>query len=304
MTYKKCATSGGGSLYGTQLTYGKRLVFMLCVFVFMMIMAGFASGVASFMAQTGTRQHLLWTSVLQNIIGFAGTAVVTALFLSRRPMEMLGVNRTGTWLSIGGILLVYAVGIPFLNQVIWWNSQMHFPPALQTLEQTLREWEESAAGATGVILAGSSVGTLMVNILTIGVVTGICEELVFRGAFQRIIGSGPVGPHLAIWITAVVFSILHFQFFGFMPRVLLGAFFGYLFYWTGSIWVSATAHAINNSIYVLVAWLTANGIHVADIDSYGVTTGGFPAMACVSLCLVLFVLIGLRKYLFSTRRNG
>lgn len=299
MAYKK-STTNTGTLYGTQLTYAKRLVLMFCIFVFMMIMAGFASQIAAYLAHPGTRQHLLWTSVFQNIIGFAGTAVVTAMFLSKRPMEMLGVNRTGTWLSVGGILLVYAVGIPFLNQVIWWNSQMHFPAALTDLEQTLRTWEESAVNTTGVILSGTSIGTLLVNILTIGVITGVCEELVFRGTFQRIIGSGPIGPHLAIWITAVIFSILHFQFFGFLPRVLLGAFFGYLFYWTGSIWIAATAHAINNSIYVIVAWLTANGVGVPDVDGFGVTTQGFPAVACVSLCLVLFVLIGLRKYLFTT----
>lgn len=303
MAYKK-GSSNSGSLYGTQLTYGKRLVLTACIFVFMMIMAGFASQLAAYMAHSGTREHLLWTSVFQNIIGFAGTAVVTAMFLSHKPLEMMGVSRSGTWLSIGGILLVYAVGIPFLNQVIWWNSQMHLPSAFASLEQTLRSWEESAGNTTGIILSGNSIGALLVNVLTIGVVTGVCEELLFRGTFQRVIGSGPIGPHLSIWITAVIFSVLHFQFFGFLPRVLLGAFFGYMFYWTGSIWIAATAHALNNSIYVVVAWLTANGVPVGAMDGYGVTTQGFPAVACVSLCLVLFVLVALRKYLFNTRGNG
>ena len=301
---KKSRMTNGGSLYGTGLTYFKRIVLMFCIFVFMMLMAGFASQIATYMAEPKTREHFLWTSIFQNIIGFAGTAVITAMFLSRKPLEMLGVNRTGSWISIGGVLLVYAVGMPFLNQVISWNSQMHFPEALSELEHTLRTWEEQAMDSTGTILSGTSVSTLLVNILTVGIITGICEELVFRGTFQRIIGSGAVSPHLAIWITAVIFSILHFQFFGFLPRVLLGAFFGYMFYWTGSIWIAATAHAINNSLYVAVSWLTANGVTVADVENYGVTTHGFPTFACVSLCLTLFVLIGLRKYLFITKKNG
>lgn len=289
-----------GTLYSTDLTYTKRLVLMACIFVFMMAMASFASMLSNYFATPGTRTHLLWTSAFQNIIGFAGTAIVCAVFLSHRPPEMLGVTRTGTWLCIGGILLIYAVGLPFLNQVIWWNSQMHLPDTFVSFETTIRSWEENALTQTNIMLQGTSLTTLLLNILVIGIITGICEELVFRGTIQRIIASGPVGAHLSIWITAVIFSILHFQFFGFLPRVLLGAFFGYMFYWTGSVWMSATAHAINNSLYVLLAWLTNNGIHTSAFESFGITTKGFPAIPCISLCLILFVFIGLRKYLFKT----
>lgn len=290
----------GGGLYSTNLTYAKRLLLMVCIFVFMMAMASFASILAGHIAIPGSRSFLLWTATFQNIIGFAGTAVVCAVFLSNRPMEMLGVNRTGTWLAVGGILLIYAVGLPFLNQVIFWNNQMHFPSALHSMEQTIRTWEDNALTQTDTLLEGTSVSTLLLNVLVVGIITGICEELVFRGTLQRIIGSGSIGPHLSIWIAAVIFSIMHFQFFGFIPRVLLGAFFGYMFYWTGSIWMSATAHAINNSLYVTVTWLVNNGVNVGNLDSFGVTHHGFPAIACASLCLVLFVLIGLRKYLFKT----
>ncbi|MCM1319096.1 MAG: CPBP family intramembrane metalloprotease [Muribaculaceae bacterium] len=289
-----------GGLYSTNLTYSKRLLLMVCIFVFMMAMASFASMIAGLIAEPGTRAFLLWIATFQNIIGFAGTAVVCAMFLSSRPLEMLGVNRVGTWLAVGGILLIYAVGLPFLNQVIWWNSQLHLPNAIHSVEETMRQWEEQAIVQTDTLLSGTSFTTLILNVLVIGVITGICEELVFRGTLQRILSSGPIGPHLAIWLAAIIFSIMHFQFFGFLPRVLLGAFFGYMFYWTGSIWMSATAHAINNSLYVIVTWLSHNGIKMAHFDTFGVTHHGFPAVACISLFLVLFVFIGLRKYLFKT----
>lgn len=290
--------------YGfTQLTYGRRILLMFCVFVLMMVLSGFAAQLASYIAPPDTRPNLLWTSVFQNLIGFAGTAFVTAIFLSTKPMEMLGLTRIGKLRSIAGILLIFAVGIPFLNQTIWWNSQMHFPDSLQDLEETLRSWENMASSKTEVILTGTSVLSLIINILVVGVLTGLCEELAFRGAMQRVIASGGMGGHAAVWITAIIFSILHFQFFGFLPRVLLGAFFGYLFYWTGSIWISATAHAINNSIYVITVWLVSNGYSMPGIDGFGVTQHGFPAFACVSLCLVLFVMIGMRKYLFCTQHG-
>ncbi|MCM1006019.1 MAG: CPBP family intramembrane metalloprotease [Prevotella sp.] len=294
------AAKSAGAMFSTNLTYTKRLVLTACIFVFMMAMAGFANSISELAATPGTRAYLLLTAAFQNIIGFAGTAFVCAVFLSNKPMDMLGVNRTGTWLSVGGILLIYAVGQPFLNQVIWWNSQMHFPDSLSEVEQIMRNWEDSMANHTEVMLQGTSISTLLLNILVVGILTGICEELVFRGTFQRVIGSGPLGAHLSIWITAVIFSIMHFQFFGFLPRVLLGTFFGYIFYWTGSIWISATAHAINNSLYILVTWLIQRGVQITGFDTFGVTFKGFPAVACVSFCLVIFIFIVLRKYLFKT----
>ena len=64
---------------------------------------------------------------------------------------------------------------------------------------------------------------------------------------------------MAVCIAAFVISAVHFQFYGFVPRFILGAFFGYLYWYTGSIWVAAFAHALNNSVVVLVAWLAHRG---------------------------------------------
>ncbi|MBP3299025.1 MAG: CPBP family intramembrane metalloprotease [Muribaculaceae bacterium] len=303
MATRNMKSRPAANAYGfTQLTYWRRILLMLCFFVLMMVLAGFASQLAAQFTAHGSREFYLLTSVFQNLIGFAGTAFVTALFMSTRPLSMLGLNVVCHWRSVLGIILVFAVGLPFLNQTVWWNQQMHFPAALTGLESTIRSWEESALSATGTMLTGTSVSTLLVNIAVIGIFTGFCEELLFRGTFQRVIGSGGLGPHAAIWITAVLFSTLHFQFFGFLPRLLLGAFFGYLLYWTGSVWVSAIAHALNNSITVFASWLIANGMAGQDLDTVGVTKAGFPAVACISLALVLCVLIGMRGYLFSTKR--
>lgn len=302
MAKTRKVTPAHSGLGWSSLTYGRRLLLLACVFVLMMVLAGSAASIAGIWFKPGTRSFYIATSLLQNLIGFCGTAFVTALFLSTKPMAMLGLNRAGSWRAVGGIALVFAVGIPLLNQVAWWNEQMHFPGALAGFEQTLRSWENSALQVTDTMLASKSVGALIVNILVIGVFTGFSEELCFRGTMQRVIGSGGMGGHAAVWITAVIFSFLHFQFFGFLPRVLLGAFFGYLFLWTGSIYISACAHALNNSLCVLFAWLVANGMSPIDFDGIGITRQGFPVFACLSLALVLFIMIGMRGYLFSSKK--
>ncbi|MDE6177435.1 MAG: CPBP family intramembrane metalloprotease, partial [Paramuribaculum sp.] len=92
---------------------------------------------------------------------------------------------------------------------------------------------------------------LIISVIIIGVLAGVSEELFFRGTLQRLLITRPMPPHIAIWLTAVIFSLVHFQFFGFVPRVLLGAFFGYLAWWSGSVWLPAIIHAVNNSVVVI-----------------------------------------------------
>jgi len=303
MTSRRTLASRGDGYSFTSLTYGRRIILFFCVLLLMLVLAGFSSQLAAQLYVAGSREYFIAVSVLQNLISFCGTAFVVSVFLTTRPLAMLGLNRTGTWRAVGGVLLIMAVGIPLLNQVTWWNSQMHFPSFMHSIEAMMRAWESGAAHTTEVMLSATSVGALLVNILVVGIFTGFSEELVFRGAMQRIIGSGhAVGGHTAVWITAVIFSFMHFQFFGFLPRVLLGAFFGYLFLWTGSIYISATAHALNNSLYVLLHWLALRGYTTGSIDDFGVSTHGFPALACVSLALVLFIMVGMRSYLFTTRK--
>ena len=298
---KRTRTSTAGHGF-TALGYGRRLLLMACIFVLMMALAGSAGTLAGGIYKAGGREYLIAVNLLQNLIGFCGTALVTALFVSTRPFAMLGMNRAGSYRALVGLLLAFALGIPFLNQVTWWNTQIHLPEAMQAFEALLRRWEDAALQATGVMLDTTSVGGLIVNILVIGIFTGLSEELCFRGCMQRVIASGGINGHVAVWLTAVIFSVLHFQFFGFLPRVLLGAFFGYLFLWTGSIYISAAAHALNNSLYVLLHWLTLRGVAVSHTDRWGVAEHGFPAEACVSLALVLVVLVGLRSYLFGAKK--
>ena len=100
----------------------------------------------------------------------------------------------------------------------------------------------------------SSVPALIVNILIIGVGAGVAEEILFRGCFQRLLVTGGINHHVAIWCVAFIFSAIHFQFFGFVPRMLLGAYFGYLMYWSKSVWIPAIAHTLNNTMVVITAW--------------------------------------------------
>lgn len=251
---------------------------------------------------TDARQRVLWGSSIQAVVAFILPCFMTWSLTSGNPMSEMEVNRIPDFRNIFGILLLYIVALPAMNQIILWNQSMSLPESMSGFEQMLRSWEEAGEKSTSAIINVHSVGALIVNILIIGVLTGIAEEIFFRAGIQRLFIKSGFGPTISIWVTALIFSIVHFQFFGFVPRLLLGAAFGYIYYWTRSIWNSIFAHAFNNSLVVLTGWLTANG-STFDFDTLGVTTQGFPYIFLISVVITaLFIWKG-RHYFFSPSDN-
>ncbi len=115
----------------------------------------------------------------------------------------------------------------------------------------LKKLEDQAALTTETMLEMKNIGQLLLNLFLVAVVPAICEELAFRGVLQSQLAKSFKNIHLAIWVTAIIFSAIHFQFFGFLPRMVLGAIFGYVLIYSGSIWMPILAHFINNSIFEL-----------------------------------------------------
>ena len=286
------------------ISYGKRLLLLTLMFFVMSVLASFSVQFAKQIFDEGTRNYMLLASSLQALIMFVAPACAASFFISQTPMRMLGLNKSGNIRNILGIILMFVLVMPALNQVIWWNSQLSLPDALKDVETWMREMESNAAEMQSILLSSTTIGGLISSILVVGVLTGFAEEVFFRGALQRIISSNGMNPHMAIFIAAFIFSLLHFQFFGFVPRLILGMFFGYIFYWTGSIWASSIAHAINNSIVVVTLYLTNNGFDISNVEQFGVdTTASFPTIAIISAAATGLLMVFGHKYFFSSSKK-
>jgi membrane protease YdiL (CAAX protease family) len=157
----------------------------------------------------------------------------------------------------------------------------------------LKELEEQSAEIMMIMLDMKSIGSLLVTILLVGLLPGICEEFLFRGALQSQLAKAFKNIHVAIWTTAIIFSAIHFQFFGFIPRMLLGALFGYVLIYTGSIWMPILAHFINNTVGVLGYYLAQNTdiISQEQVESTEVSW----LIALGSAALVLGVILLMKK---------
>lgn len=200
---------------------------------------------------TGAAQTRLVT-IVQDVLMFIAPAVAFAALGGRKPMSFLRLNKFPSLLSLLLAILTLLAGMPLMEAITTWNNSLTLPESMASIEEAMRAAEEQAETAVVALMGEHTVGNLILAILVIAILAGISEEIWFRGAFQQSVFKRH--PHLAIWTTAVVFSAIHLQFFGFFPRLLLGGLLGYLFLWTGSLWTPIIVHSLNNSIVVFLLW--------------------------------------------------
>jgi membrane protease YdiL (CAAX protease family) len=122
----------------------------------------------------------------------------------------------------------------------------------------------------------------------------IGEELLFRGVIQRIFTNWTRNYHWGIWISALLFSALHMQFYGFIPRMFLGVLFGYLLVWSGSMWLPIIAHFINNAVAVVAMYLIDKELLSPEIEEIGTTSDSY-YMAAVSLLLIVVFMLMIKR---------
>ena len=168
-----------------------------------------------------------------------------------------------------------------------------FSPVINLLGLLNKAQETLAEQLTTILLSSDSVWVILANLIVIAVTAGITEEFLFRGALQRVIGKWTSNPHTIIWVAAILFSAFHLQFYGFLPRMILGAYFGYLLYWSKSIWIPVFAHFVNNAFAVI-------GMSDSRLKDNEFITGDIPAEHLLDFCLIaalsflLFILVNRR----------
>tara|TARA_B100000809_G_scaffold251192_1_gene284435 strand:- start:5706 stop:6614 length:909 start_codon:yes stop_codon:yes gene_type:complete len=199
---------------------------------------------------------------------FVAPPLVYGVITSKKPLKVLGLKSFPAPINYGLVLLFMVVLTPFLSWVIELNANMVLPDFMNGIEQWMRDSEHSAERITKAFLTFNGIGSLIYVLIIVAVFPAIGEELLFRGVLQKIFINWTKNAHLGIWVSAILFSALHMQFFGFFPRFLLGVLFGYIFYWSNSLWLPILGHFINNGTVVLVAYLYPELLNETD-DVFG-----------------------------------
>ena len=276
------------------------LVFMLLAIVLAIPFFGMGSLVDSLSPEGMTSPEgmvfLKYFQVIQSIGLFIVPPLILGWLFHGNFSEYLQINRTTTTRSYFYIALSVLLLIPLINFVGEINNQMDLPASMDGLEKWMRTMEESAKVLTEKFMKVEGIPGLLFNVFMIAVLPALGEELLFRGVIQRIFTTMTRNIHWGIWIAAFIFSAFHMQFYGFLPRLLLGAMFGYLLVWTGTMWAPILAHFVNNTMGVVGYYLIDKGIISRDIEKWGTGEEQFP--------LVLFSLASTGILLYLVYRNS
>lgn len=237
------------------ISLSRRLVLFICLFIVGYVMTSFLAYLLGRVLPDNLPAVLRISALAQDVIAFIIPAVIAAVFSTRRPAELLCLMSKPKVSVLMFVLICAFVSVPAQEAVIYWNYNIELPESMAAFAETMRNLEQQATNTMMMILDNPSVASLILNILIIGIAAAVAEELFFRGCFQRFLTTAGISPHVAIWLVAICFSAMHLQFYGFVPRMLLGAYFGYLLLWTGSIYVPMTAHMLNNILYVVASWI-------------------------------------------------
>ena len=232
---------------------------------------------------------------------FLVPSLLLAMLFSREPAEYLQLHRLNPG-HVPLVVIVMFLAVPAINLMLVWNQQLQLPPGLSGLESWMKDSEDNAARITEALLNMHSTGDMLYNLLIIAILPALGEELLFRGILQRLFGELFRNMHWAILITAIIFSAIHMQFYGFLPRMMLGLLFGYLLYWTGSLWVPIIAHLINNGAAVVFAWMATKNDMPFDQDTIGTLEGEWMLVA-VSVAILTVCLWQIQRTGYFIDRN-
>lgn len=236
---------------------------------------------------------LKYLQVVNQLGVFILPAILFVMLTDDNFMGYLNLNHGFRKFSLIFGIILLIVSLPFIGWLLEINSGLHLPSALSRVENWMRTSEDNAEKLTEAFLATSSWRGFLVNLLMVAVLAAIGEELIFRGILVRLFNEWMGNIHLAVLIPALLFSALHLQFYGFFGRLVLGIILGYLFVWSGSLWVPVIVHFFNNAMAVVVSFMDQRGVITADLKTFGtsqnngVIVGSFLLMVFTMMMIYL-----------------
>lgn len=273
---------------------GIKLLQLVGVVLFMIVIAALLTSVFT-NGDMNSVKTLKQMQLIQSILLFVVPPFILAFLWSDAPAKYLKISTPSKLTDYLLVVALMLCSIPVVNLLAYLNQQIILPDQFHALEQWMRSTEKELERLTYKMLQVNTIKDLIFNMFLIAVLAGLGEELFFRGIIQRIL-SDRLSPALAIWITAFIFSAIHMQFYGFIPRLLLGAMLGYLLYWSDDLWMPILAHTINNGVAVVYYYLTFNGYKVIDIETIGTGTTIYAGIISVILTAgILYVIYRRRR---------
>lgn len=279
-----------------------------------LVLSILAAGTMFFFEQPLSVNAMKWIQFFQSTAMFLLPPLGMAYLWSKQPLAWLSLKGynggksalgnvgnaenagNGKWSANSMVLavVVMLVALPAINLLAHINQQMTLPAFLEPLEAWMKRQEETAQLLTEQFMQVTTYSGLIINLLLMALLPAVAEELTFRGVLQKLLQGTKVAeaqsckvPHVAIWCSAILFSAIHLQFYGFLPRMLMGALFGYALAWTGSLWTPILMHFTNNAAAVVLYFISLRaGWDMKQIDAIGTNNTLWLGVVCMVITIV------------------
>ena len=240
-------------------------------------------------------------SITYSVFAIALPAYIVVALTSPAPISYLKVKSRGVNMIAVVLfaLSAYIFSYAFTSFLAQWNRGMSLPDFMSGIEKLMRSMEDAALETTNLLLSGKTVSSLILNITVLAGFAALSEELFFRGALQQFLVERYKNGHLAVWLSALIFSLVHFQFYGFLPRLFLGAILGYLFLYSHNLWTPIIFHFFNNATLILINYFWGETEWFDKIENAEIGVN-YLILALVSLILTLLLFVGFKKIFLSS----
>lgn len=246
--------------FRTQPLYMKIMLFGVMM-LFGFLLSGIAMLIIDPSSATGS-EYIIRLKLAQGFSQLGMFIVPTLLFswlVSSGPKKYFDMHSKFNLQHIGLTILFLVVMVPLIGFTNALNQEMQLPAFLEGMEEWMKSMEERMADVTEKIAFADNIPTLLFNLVVMAVIPAIGEELLFRGFIQKHLQAWFKNKHVSIWVVAILFSAFHLQFYGFLPRMLMGAALGYVYVWTRNLWMPILFHFLNNALAVFSYYMLSIG---------------------------------------------
>lgn len=247
--------------------------------------------------ESGTRSlFIVWNAITQVFTFGLPPVIVARMYYRDEVRSFLRFDVSGrNWLlGLAGVVVLMLL-MPLTDWLSVWNDGWHWSGMWEAVERELRRVGEMSQTMVELTLRECYP---LLSLLCVALVPAICEELFFRAGVQNLLQRWFKNVHVAVWVTAALFSLAHGEVFAFLPRFLLGALLGYLYVGGGSLVVNVLVHFVNNAIVVILFWLATPESGFDPMAPLGV--GWTVTLAC-SLAAVMLMVVTFGKGLKTSK---
>jgi membrane protease YdiL (CAAX protease family) len=226
---------------------------------------------------------------VSTFFGFFIPAIITAILLNRKPYKLLGFTRKFDGRQIGLVILVMFMALFVSGTLGYMNQHIPIPASWKII---FDRWEDEYNKQVQAIMQLKNFSDYLLALVIMAFLPALCEETLFRGGLQNFLTRSIKKPWLSIIIVSIIFSIVHFSFYGFLPRMFLGIMLGLIFHYTGSIWLCIIAHFFNNALAVTqLYYYTSHGKALKDVADQNTPF----LWGLVALPILVIALVALKK---------